>query len=336
MKDLSKIDFTKCELSSPCLEAKRIGQEVAICDNSPGSNGSALAVKTSSGDWIWALQISGRKLDTCINIVSAAAKVDAFIASELAKLEPEWVEVKWTEVERLCGRGCVVQFMSSREKWETLDGQHWDESGVSGNRYQVDKKTVPAGVKLYEQEWIDVPWIDVEALQRGGARVQGKEDLIDSEFIDRLPCRYESIDKTGATKYRADRKTCPDGYGPTVGNVEAYNKGPAVGDGYQFCGKAEATEATVFNGAGWSQWAPYSHFKFDDSPHLYRFRRPVAKPKTFTVDLPDDVVFSDVTVVYCGRKYGIKTYALSWPSVDFLNAEIELRLVERRSVRAGE
>ena len=335
MKDLSKIDFTKCELSSPCLEAKRIGQEVAICDNSPGSNGSALAVKTSSGDWIWALQISGRKLDTCINIVSAAAKVDAFIAAELEKLEPEWVEIKPSEVERLRKAGARVRHEMSEEIVKNIMGDV--VARVPGAELcVVDLKTVPVGVKLYEQEWIDVPWIDVEALQRGGASVQGKEDLIDSEFIDRLPCRYESIDKTGTSKYRADRKTCPDGYRPTVGNVEAYNKGPAVGDGYQFCEKAEATEAILFNGVTWWDWMPITHFEFHNPPYLYRFRRPVAKPKTFTVELPDDVVFSDVTVVYCGRKYGIKTYALSWPSVDFLNAEIELRLVERRAVRAGE
>jgi hypothetical protein len=51
---------------------------------------------------------------------------------------------------------------------------------------------------------------------------------------------------------------------------------PQCGDGWEFCAKDEATEATCARD-GWKPWDTLDQFDFDAHEIHYRFRRPIAK-----------------------------------------------------------
>jgi hypothetical protein len=215
MGDLLKVDFTKLVLPEwkqrNCvvrISAEDVTVEWMLV---PG-----WVAKKLSGVWLYATDCSS--FDELLELKKVSEKVDAFIATELKKLEPDWVEVKWTEVDRLRKAGVHVPHTNALLG---LLVPHGDAPGVGGFTYHVDVKTVPAGVNLYEPEWIDVPWQDVERLQRGGARVQVKPGWCcpSVEYSERSTGNYELIRAENGALYRADRKTCPDGYRPTVGDV---------------------------------------------------------------------------------------------------------------------
>jgi hypothetical protein len=224
MGDLSKVDFTKLVLPEwkqrNCvvrISAEDVTVEWMLV---PG-----WIAKKLSGVWLYATDCSS--FDELLELKKVSEKVDAFIATELKELEPEWVEIKPSEVGRLRKAGANVRHVMSEDVVKGLLGNVI--ARVHGAELcAVDVKTVPPGVKLYEPEWIDVPWQEVEELDKRGATTMARAaDCRTDDWVSRGALRGY----TGSSKftYRADRKTCPDGYRPTVGEVVFIELGGMVG-----------------------------------------------------------------------------------------------------------
>jgi hypothetical protein len=148
-------------------------------------------------------------------LLELRSKVDAFIAAELAKLNaPEWVEIKWTEVERLQRTGASVRHKkrgSADDNFIDREPRSYDGICSNGNvTYQVDLKTVPDGVALYEPDWVEVSAADLAFLDHSKVHTQvrkGPENI----WTDRLWGGILPIPH----QLQADRKTFPTGYEPT-------------------------------------------------------------------------------------------------------------------------
>lgn len=212
MKDLSKIDFTKLKLPEWCDGELRVRFDGAraFLDNNSKHECSEVAFLACDG-WAAGKAANGYRLDELASLQSICAQVDAFIAAELAKLEPEWVEIKPSEVERLRKAGARVRHEMSEEIVKNIMGDV--VARVPGAELcVVDLKTVPAGVNLYKPEWIDVPWIDVSSLGRFKSCIRAKVNGAWLSLDDYCK-RFNRIHDTH--KWQADRKTCPPGYEPT-------------------------------------------------------------------------------------------------------------------------
>lgn len=212
---LSKIDFTKLtslpkfKSSSLVVRKKEFhyDQHVFVMTVELVPWNGWLAAMDASGKWY-----SGRPcdaMDTQAEIHDICKKVDAFIESELAAMnEPNWVDVKWTEVERLARSGASLQWLHSYSGLFRVLPSSKEESevGIDGVRYQVDTRTVPIGVNLYEPEWVPVSWLYVDHLLFSGTTVEYHvQDT--GEWVKKL-----NGPGFRADSYRGDKKTFPAGH----------------------------------------------------------------------------------------------------------------------------
>lgn len=216
-RDLSKIDFTKLT-SLPKFQDSELRVAHDKFWNPFRGIGIVVTVRDADNLWIAALDESGKwysglnfcDLDTHAEIHSICKQVDAFIESELAAMnKPNWVDVKWTEVERLSSRGARVQYQVRITGWRDREAFSFGRGGVSCGIYRVDTKTVPDGVELYEPQWVNVSWDKVERIAKTETRIQ-TFDSSEGNWDER-PEMLKGKHGSSFTKYRFDAKTLPVG-----------------------------------------------------------------------------------------------------------------------------
>jgi len=239
--DLSKIDFEKLNRKLPNFKGQRLRAEFEIFSQQPISafiqihevpSRGWIAYRDESGEWHRGVGDTG--FSALLELHAICKQVDAFIESELAEInKPNWVDVQWTEVERLEKAGAHVQYKTYDSRW--TDRRYSDQRTV-GDRltsYQVDLNTVPAGVALYEQEWVNIDWDKVERIAKTETEIQ-VFDVGAQEWVDRPNCcRGDKGDLV--INYRFDAKTLPDGLSveqvtaetpPTTPSVTVQSIGP--------------------------------------------------------------------------------------------------------------
>jgi hypothetical protein len=215
-RDLSKIDFSKLDGKLPKFEGCDLFvKREASWNNYFGVNLVATLYATDKSTWFAALSEFGNwycngtstHLALQVELYSICKQVDAFIGSELAAMnEPNWVDVQWTEVERLEKAGACVEILGIYHHWNRRHADFRYTTGFSNDRYRIDLKTVPVGINLYEPEWVAVPWRDVEMLVKCRTTVQLRG------YAGWAP--KTSGDGHPQWDYQADAKTFPAGYIP--------------------------------------------------------------------------------------------------------------------------
>jgi hypothetical protein len=216
-QDLTAIDWTKLDLPKwKGIPAKIQAHDGALDVTYLGVTYTDGAYLLRSTEGVWTLAFYAVTSQAGFQeFGSIPYKVDQFIETELARLNaPEWVEVKWTEVERLQKAGARIQLKkrgSSDENFVDREpcGYEWICRG-DVVEYQVDLKTVPVGVALYEPDWVDVFPGEVRRVQGLGIRVQCKNPNKDGDDFE-----YHPVDEwIGCPdwRFRADRKTFPAGF----------------------------------------------------------------------------------------------------------------------------
>lgn len=149
-------------------------------------------------------------------------QVDKKTVSAGVKLyEPNWTDVRWTEVERLARLSVDMQASDTGANGPWWSGDHLCGVDATETKYRVDAKTVPDGVALYEPDWTPIHWTDADVLVKAGATVEMD--------IKNTPRFGWARKPTGAgacstMQYRVDAKTVPDGFTLKTTGEEAVKK----------------------------------------------------------------------------------------------------------------
>lgn len=173
-QDISRIDFSKCKLPN-----WRNYQMVAIIPSGckmvhikpmRGFFAGATVAALETGErWVFC-DLDNSSWGDVELLKAITDQVDAFIASELARLATEdeaknWVDVPWQDVEWLTGKGCKVQFRNVDH------GYDWGPRNGDAchlNEYRADRRTLPTGYDPEKPRWVEVEFADSERLMSLG------------------------------------------------------------------------------------------------------------------------------------------------------------------------
>jgi len=150
-KTINDIDFGKLTLPEWCdfnLHIKLdMGRPTIMSD---GRHSDPRVAFLALDGWAASPGTDGHLLTELDQLRAICAQVDAFIETELAKLNaPEWVKVPWGDAEELRNAGATVEYVQADcvAFWVASAPGYWPAK-PSLFKFRADRSTLPAGYVL--------------------------------------------------------------------------------------------------------------------------------------------------------------------------------------------
>jgi len=300
MIDLSKLDWKKCEL--PDYEGAvltvdyvpKIIQQVRIKNRS-----NIVATRTTTdAKHPWRIHDAHCSVFAFIEHILKCAKfVDAFIASEAARIAAEedaenWTAIPYQDAEWLRDNGATVRVLDTEiREWVPFQR---NATAMLLRGYSADKRTFPVGYDPTEPRWVEVENDQIVRLYNAKCATAIK-------FTNESSWAYVSNPNGNASfRYAIDAHTLPLGV--------PLHEEPKPTPTQRPCTKEFALEnpgESEYNLVPYATWYPMRRYSGDSPP--YQFRTTAEEPslKLPTVKIPDSSEWRPPKIGLNGR-YGLR------------------------------